>query len=82
MTSNAWHFGKEPPPFKTLVCAVRAVDQLYDWLYFIAYYVPDSRTFYDPCERIAYAYNVVAGWRLFTENLEGVVVEVKKESRV
>lgn len=66
---GAWYVGTEPPPYKMLVCAVEAVGQFYDFLYFVGYYSPEDRRFVDPCSGIKYARNVVYGWRIFAETL-------------
>jgi len=63
-----------------LICAVKAVESPYRWFYFIGYYVPAEKIYYDPCNRQAYRQNVVAGWREFTETLEGLELHYEIEA--
>lgn len=77
---NAWHMGKEPPPFRMLICAMGA--EQFDpqtqrnWLYFVGYYVPDEKAFYNPCEGTKYCSKYVDAWRIFDNTLEHLTMDM------
>lgn len=78
--AGAWHMGKEPPPYRMLICAMGAEqfdpNTPVNWLYFIGYYVKEESAFFCPASKTKFCSKYVDAWRIFDNTLEHLTMEL------